>query len=317
MKMSQLIDEGLDALKRSSPDQGHDLVKPYYTCYHLKTKPVETFCFQSLDDCLAVARMISLGPDSAKPLWGTTVYVSHVPSYAVSLAYVKTKTADKDGYVFSQYFLASDGIACENPVSIDVIKSLAEGSFIDSAEFARRKLDKEFDRVMSESTCGLGKDILIPGLPDKWYAWDLEIEQRIELLHGEMMHKGLFIKFHATNLADALAILFDYSNRKSGLHYWINARGFNTGIRWYADWPINRRGSMDNVFGPTSDVVDDFELRDGRQDTLVIRVYNKRHVSAFGTKQVYCMRVGGDTKEEAIENWTICARAIRKIMKAK
>ena len=54
------------------------------------------------------------------------------------------------------------------------------------------------------------------------------------------------------------------------------------------------------------DVVDDFELRDGRQDTLVIRVcQNKRHVSAFGTKQVYCMRVGGDTKkEEAIENWT-------------
>lgn len=302
-RQEEIRRNGLEALSRIAKRDGQNPTKPYFSCYSLDDDPIREYAFQSFDDVMSFAQLLSLCK-SRSTYVNREVTVQIIRSYAERLAYVLSNRRGLDPFsMMPRFFMGVGDPGHQNPVSLDVIRGLANKTIMDSDTLRKRRHDKERKRRERLPKFRVGSEILLPGLPDKWYAWPITIELRFALMDGEGVYKGLYWKYDAQNMLDALDILFDESNRGLGLHYNFKAHEFYAGIKWYVDWPLRRRGPANVI-----------PLKDHAfQDDTIFEIYNERSDSA-GNRRVIRLKAGGSTRKEAVDNWMQTAQVIRNLL---
>lgn len=102
--------------------------------------------------------------------------------------------------------------------------------------------------------------------------------------------------YRSANSSDRLSQV-TYSNEAFYIHE------FHAGIKWYADWPLRRRGPANVI-----------PLKDHAfQDDTIFEIYNERSDSA-GNRRVIRLKAGGSTRKEAVDNWMQTAQVIRNLL---
>lgn len=169
-------------------------------------------------------------------------------------------------------------------------------------------------------------DCLLPGLPDEWLNWPVEIEVAFTLTPSNCVYAELFKEFHVGNLAEALRMLFAERNGCAFVHYRFHGKGIIPAYRWYVSWPLARMGKTsdegrfiggllngrwlvrglarrEQLTGPAPS--------DRRPDDTLFEVWNEP-TTVYGSQHTYMLRAGGRTPEAAVANWRACASVIRK-----
>ena len=160
---------------------------------------------------------------------------------------------------------------------------------------------------------------LMPEAPKNWLNLPCELTVRFGLSEGACTYRSLFTEYKRNTISEALRVVC--GPRLDGIlfHYTLEAREVTPFLLWDVDWPLLRRGKesaseREKIQGGLPWEYD--------ADRTLFEIYQYRGRSSiwkpapyFGEPSVR-LRVGGQTPEDAANNWYVCASVIRKIRSA-
>jgi len=173
-------------------------------------------------------------------------------------------------------------------------------------------------------------DSMLDGLPAEWSQWPLGISVGFTQTPSTCVYGALFREYSARSMTEALEKLFAIKNRDLFVGYRFHTRGLIPLYDWYAEWPLARRGKIEQTntcIG--SDLTSRWLSRGVRprermqgaapwetetEDTI-FQIWNEP-VTVFGYQTVKMLSVGGRTVDEAVRNWDQTARVIRALKRS-
>lgn len=163
------------------------------------------------------------------------------------------------------------------------------------------------------------------GVPEEWARWPVAIDVGFTLTPVTCVYQALFDEYKVRCTQDAVRTVLDRRNDEIFVMYTFRLRDMELPYRWFAIWPIARRGAPGPRVGSNGNWIfarfvprGVFAYRPGRgepscpglEEGTVFRIANDP-VDLYGRRTVRTLGVGGRTRKEAIENWLRTARAIR------
>jgi len=157
---------------------------------------------------------------------------------------------------------------------------------------------------------------LFPEGPKDWHDWPCRWSVGFNLTPWTCYTSSLLEEYDRQSLTSILRTLFDPKNQDIYLFYQLVAVGFTPALKWYARWPIARRGKAENIERRGS--VDGIYPWENHSDPTLLEISNTPfnyddfcYTGPFHTK--FTMRVGGRTKEEVTNHWIKCVRPVRRL----
>lgn len=176
-----------------------------------------------------------------------------------------------------------------------------------------KKLEDLVDELMLPPESHLGREILIPGLPQEWLDWPCHIEVNFKFNEVSCVSGPLFKENGANNnLQKALKNLFDPRNDDLFLFYRVHCVGMTPAYRWDASWPLLSHLD-DKGFMKRSTIQGAVPWDEYYDDTLFEIGNEPLHDDSFETELM--LRAGGRTKEEAAKHWELLSNLLWGIRK--
>lgn len=164
----------------------------------------------------------------------------------------------------------------------------------------------------------LDKPLELPeGFPEEWRSWECKLDVSFWLTAYTCVHRQLYREYERNNIEDAASTVFDYANCEIFVGYRLHPKEVIPAFEWYVSWPVQRRGS-DDAFERRRPRQGDAPWDSEHENTLCTLWNDPRGMHGWelaGTSQVYMLRAGGRTKDEAVDNWYKCAKVFRRILK--
>jgi hypothetical protein len=191
-------------------------------------------------------------------------------------------------------------------------------------------LDKYLDEVLdvfffsfminrSSFEVRLGKDVLLSEAPDQWKRWPVEIDVNFTLIENFCHSRHLYNEYNKPSLYQSAEKLFQgEANDYLFPSYGVSTVGIEPVFEWYVSWPLQRRGGADMI------------VRRGKacgaegweatyKTTLVVLwsrpIYSNTRWCYIPSKGRLMLDVGGRTKQDAVNNWYLLAKPLRRILK--
>ena len=152
-------------------------------------------------------------------------------------------------------------------------------------------------------------NLLFPESPLEWQAWPCSVDVHFTLTPTTSVSQELFDSYRRDSWQEIAAALFDPANRDIFVGYQVRAERPISTFKWYASWPILRKGGKSCITQPESEGSPDL-------DDIIYAVWNRPN-GTYGLTQTYMLTVGGHTKEEAEKNWKKCAIPFRRIYRKR
>lgn len=155
----------------------------------------------------------------------------------------------------------------------------------------------------------LGREILFSKVPDEWLDWPCHVEVAYTPIGSDFYEEE---EYDALNVEEATNKLFAPGNEEILAGYRIHTVGIASPYRWNVSWPLFRRGNEKGIVKR--------EKRQGAvpwywyDDDTLFEIWNKP-LDSYGFKTRFMLTVGGRTKEEAVENWHLLVKPLRKRFK--
>jgi len=132
------------------------------------------------------------------------------------------------------------------------------------------------------------------------------------LTENGCVSSAFYEEYDALNVEEATDKLFAPENEGILARYRIHTEEIASPYRWNVSWPLFRRGSEKGIVkrGKRQGAVPWYWYDD---DTL-FEIWNKP-LDSYGFKTRFMLTVGGRTKEEAVENWHLLVKPLRKRFK--
>ena len=158
----------------------------------------------------------------------------------------------------------------------------------------------------------LGREVLFSKVPDEWLDWPCHVEVSYTLTENGCVSSACYEEYDALNVEEATDKLFAPENEGILARYRIHTEEIASPYRWNVSWPLFRRGSEKGIVkrGKRQGAVPWYWYDD---DTL-FEIWNKP-LDSYGFKTRFMVEVGGRNKEEAVENWHLLVKPLRKRFK--
>jgi hypothetical protein len=157
----------------------------------------------------------------------------------------------------------------------------------------------------------------LPELPKEWHDLPCELVVAFSLSDGAHVGRDTFKHYQRDTLSDALGVLRNGRHDGILIRYQLQTRGVVPFLFWDSDSPLARRGKDEPRERQKVQKGVPWEVD---ADPTILELY--QHLTSddpwsagppyFGEPTIW-LRVGGRTKEEADDNWTRCAKALRQL----
>jgi hypothetical protein len=187
-------------------------------------------------------------------------------------------------------------------------------------------LEEIFDEFFIGCMCGNdseirpGRLVLPPEAPEAWQRWPVSINLAFTFYDHFCVSRGLINEYRRPTLREAAIKMFESeTNDYVFPSYGIHAEGVLPAFEWYVSWPLQRRGTEDGILRRGK--IGGAEGWEGLYESTLVRLYRfptKYSASAWSyipSRGRLMLDVGGRTKEEAIDNWYLLARPLRRMIR--
>jgi hypothetical protein len=176
-----------------------------------------------------------------------------------------------------------------------------------------------------------GREILIPEVPPEWLDWPCHIEVSFTLTDYTCVYDALYKEYEVADLKTATQKLFAPKNKQIFVRYRAHTVGIAPLYAWDVSWPLLRKGSEEHIVnsekrqGTASregweDGIAKSENRQGAApwvwyyDDTLFEIWNQPIEDRYYEGRLM-LRARGRSKEDAVENWKLIAKPMRKIYK--
>jgi len=206
------------------------------------------------------------------------------------------------------------------------------GELISSVEPELDEDDIEWiEELLKPPESRLGREILFSKVPDEWLDWPCHVEVAYTPIGYDCVSESE--EYDVLNVEEATNKLFAPGNEEILAGYRIHTVGIASPYRWNVSWPLFRRGNEKGIVKR--------EKRQGNapwywyDDDTLFEIWNKpldscgkrqgalpwywydddTQLDSYEFKTRFMLTVGGRTKEEAVENWHLLVKPLRKRFK--
>ena len=147
-------------------------------------------------------------------------------------------------------------------------------------------------------------------LPDEWTNWPTRIDLAYTLTLGSAVTSESYSRFRVESLYEAVRYLFDPYYRRRYFRYSLKTDGFLPAYQYDAEWSLLRRGSTGGVSRRKRE--QRVEPWSFGADTTLIEIW-REPLTEYTFEGRLWLRTGGRTKDDAVQNWLVSARLLRKV----
>lgn len=159
-------------------------------------------------------------------------------------------------------------------------------------------------------TSAVKSDEFNAALPDDWRGWPTRVELAYTLTLGSAVTTESYSRFRVESLYEAVRYLFDPVYRRRYFRYSLKTDGFLPAYQYDAEWSLLRRGSTGGVSRRKRE--QRVESWSFGADTTLIEIW-RESLTEYTFEGRLWLRTGGRTKDDAVQNWLVSARLLRKV----